>query len=243
MYMSLILRSPQLETGLQVGPSQCWAEEKDLYLLAKPLLMQPRIPLFTTLSGVERSGWCESREAAPLRVWKMWVRSRRTSHQGDSSSEREISMVAEVDGIFSHVSATSQKGTSSAVAVILCKPDHKCLEWHQLWVEQQGFQRAPCKHQPKRRSRHGIMVQRPVEGLSFIQLVPWKADKINNNKQNNSSAVWAEPISQMPREGRWKVILVKWKTNKGLNTTLQSFLTQAQVNKKQKKQGREIKQR
>ena len=49
-------------------------------------------------------------------------------------------MVAEVHCLFSHFSATSQKGVSSAVPVILCKLDHKWLEWPKLGVEQQGFQ-------------------------------------------------------------------------------------------------------
>lgn len=47
-----------------------------------------------------------------------------------------------------------------------------------------------------------------VEGLSFTQLVPCKAGKMNNSKQNNSPA-GAGGLSPTHREGRRKVILVK----------------------------------
>lgn len=160
VHVSLTVRSPQLDPGLQTCPRQCGVEGKDLYLLAKHILTWSRTASFTIVSGVARFGWCGSQEEAPLRGQKMWAKSRRrTSHNVGSSSQREVAMVAEVRCLFSHFSATSQKGVSSAVPVILCKLDHKWLEWPKLWVGQQGFGWAPCEHQPEQRSHHGITVQ------------------------------------------------------------------------------------
>lgn len=164
----------------------------------------------------------------------MWAGSRRTSHNVGSSSEREVAMAAEVHCLCRHFSATYQKGVSSGFlssAIFLAVMAQTVgraagTALSSLWP-QPSAERAPWDHSS------GTCERAFIHSASL-----YKADKMNN-KQNNSSAVRAVPLSRTHREGRQEVILVKWKANKGLNTTLQFFLTQAQVNKKQKRQDRD----